>query len=239
HVRERTRAPGAAEGEVLMQEPSAGVLREGSAVELVVAAGPPLIAVPDLVGLSLPTAKVRLASRQLEVGEVTTKFSANPEGTVISQSESGTRLEWGSTLKLVVSRGPRAIPVPDVTRMPIKEARATLEGVGFEVIVVDVYSNGIAPGKVVYTSPAGGTEAPEGSEIEVAVSVGPRFEKVTVPDVRNMSMSTARAQLEDLGLRVWIRWVGDECDNGTVADTDPLPGVVVRENDRIALFVVC
>lgn len=239
NVADRARAPGAPEGEVLIQTPVGGVLREGSAVDLVVSAGPPLIAVPDLVGLPLPTAEVRLASRQLDIGKVTTEFSTEPEGAVISQSESDTELEWGTALDLVVSRGPRDVAVPDVARMPIKEARAALETAGFKVVVVDVYSNGVAAGKVVYTAPGGGTQAPEGSDVEVAVSVGPRYAKVTVPDVRNMTLSAARARLENLGLRVWVRWVGDECDNGIVADTDPLPGTVRRENDRIALFVVC
>ncbi|MDQ3964360.1 MAG: PASTA domain-containing protein [Actinomycetota bacterium] len=238
-ISDRARAPGTSEGEVLVQRPAGGVLREGAAVELVISAGPPLIAVPDLEDLPLPIAKVRLASRQLEVGDVDTRFSTEPEGTVISQSAADRQLEWGSELNLVVSRGPRDVAVPDVTRMPIKEARAVLEAAGFKVAVVDVYSNGVAAGKVVYTNPAGGAQAPEGSEIEVAKSVGPRYAKVKVPDVRNMTMGAARSQLEDLGLRVWIRWVGEECDNGTVADTDPLPGTVVRENDRIALFIVC
>ena len=236
----RTRAPGTSEGEVLIQAPEAGTLREGSAIEIVVSAGSPKIDVPDLVGLDLPVARVRLATRQLEVGRVETRFATEPEGAVIAQSISGTQLEWGTSIDLVVSRGPRDIAVPDVTKMKLKDARVALEQAGFKLTVVDVYSNDIPAGKVVYTTPAGGSTAAEGSTIEVAVSVGPRFEKVTVPDVRNMTVAAARARLENLGLRVWIREVGDSCgENGTVADTDPLPGTVVRENDRIALFVVC
>ena len=236
----RARAPGASEGEVLIQEPEGGTLREGSSIEVVVAAGPPLIAVPDLVGLDLPVARVRLATRQLEVGDVDTRFATEPAGVVIAQSSSDTEREWRTKIHLVVSRGPRDIAVPEVAKMKLKDARAALEGAGFKVVVLKVYSNGVAAGKVVYTTPAGGSMAPEGSDIEVAVSVGPRYEKVTVPDVRNMTVAAARAKLENLGLRVWIRDVGDPCgENGTVADTDPLPGTVVRENDRIALFVVC
>jgi hypothetical protein len=38
-----------------------------------------------------------------------------------------------------------------------------------------------------------------------------------------------------------VQEVNDEnCGGGgTVADTDPLPGEKVRENDLVALFVVC
>jgi beta-lactam-binding protein with PASTA domain len=54
-----------------------------------------------------------------------------------------------------------------------------------------------------------------------------------------MSLDAARAKLVGLGLRVSVQEVTSGCTNGTVVDTDPLPGTKVRENDRVALFVVC
>lgn len=239
--------------EVIEQHPTSGLLREGSTIEIVVSTGPPKIEVPVVVGMDLDTARVRLAARQLEEGEITRRFSTEPVGTVIRQClpaegsdracppAQGRSAAWGTPITLVVSKGPRDIEVPDVGGMPVKKARVLLKDAGFETTVVEVFSNEVREGRVVLTDPAAGTLAPEGSSIEIARSKGPRYEKVRVPDVRNMTVARARKRLEALNLRVWVRDVNDEgCgSSGTVAETDPLPGEVVRENDRIALFVVC
>lgn len=231
---------GAEAGEVIEQHPTSGLLREGSTIEIVVSTGPPMSRVPSVVGMDLATARVRLAARQLESGQIRRRFDAQPPGTVIRQSDRG-RVAWGTPIDLVVSRGPRDIEVPDVRDLTIKKARAILEAAGFKTTLEDVYSNNVPLGRVVATDPGNGELAPEGSTIEIARSIGPRYEKVRLPDVRNMTVARARARLEALNLRVAVRDVNDEnCgDSGTVAETDPLPGEVVRERDVIALFVVC
>lgn len=224
-------------GEVIEQHPADGLLREGSAIAVVVSEGPPHTFVPSVIGMDLAEAKVRLASRQLELGEVARRYSKKPAGTVIDQSPGTGEARWGDTVKLVVSRGPRSIEIPNVTGMKVEKAKEILTEAGFEVVVVDAYSNDVPKGKVAYTTPGAGSLAPEGSEIEVVRSLGREFKKLKLPDVRNMLLSEARAKLEALGLRVWVNEV---CDGGKiVADTDPLPGSTVYENDRIALFVVC
>lgn len=227
------------DGEVLSQDPASGVMTEGEVIELVVSKGPPPVGVPSLTGMTLDVATVRLHTRQLEVGRVTRKHDVAEEGTVIAQKPSSGRLEWGTKVDLVVSKGPLSIPVPDVTKMTVRDARAALTDAGFKVEITDVYSDDIAPGKVVGTVPAAGSEAPEGSTIEMQKSIGPEFKELIMPDVRNMSLDAARAKLEGMGLRVFVSEVGGSCTNGTVVDSDPLPREKVRENDRVALFVVC
>jgi eukaryotic-like serine/threonine-protein kinase len=227
------------EGQVLAQEPADGVMTEGEVIELVVSKGPPPVGVPSITGMTLDVATVRLHARQLEVGEVMHRHDVAEQGTVIGQKPSSGRLEWGTKVDLVVSKGPLSVPVPDVTKMTVREARATLTEAGFKVEVTDAYSNDIPPGKVVGTVPGAGTEAPEGSTIEIQKSIGPEFKELVMPDVRNMTLDAARSKLVGMGLRVFVNYVGDSCTNGMVADTDPLPREKIHENDRVALFVVC
>ena len=227
-------------GAVVAQQPADGVTTEGEVVALTISTGPPPMDVPKLKGMTLDIATVRLHSKQLELGDLTYEFSVEPEGTVIDQSPVDGRLEWGTPVALVVSKGPQAIAVPDVTGMAVAKAKEILTGAGFEVTVTDAYSDEIAVGRVVGTLPGGGTEAPEGSTIEIQRSIGPEFKEIIMPDVRNMTLDAARAKLLNLGLRVTVREVTAGCGgSGTVVDTDPLPGEPIRENDRVALFVVC
>lgn len=227
-------------GAIVAQEPAGGVTTEGEVVTLTISTGPPPMDVPKLTGMTLGIATVRLHSRQLELGDVIREFSVEPEGTVIDQSPVDGRLEWGTPVALVVSKGPQAIAVPDVSGMTVAKAKEILTGAGFEVTVTDAYSDEIAKGRVVGTVPGGGTEAPEGSTIEIQRSIGPEFKEIIMPDVRNMTLDAARAKLLDLGLRVDVVEVTEGCGGtGTVIETEPLPGQKIRENDRVALFVVC
>lgn len=226
-------------GAIVAQEPSGGVTTEGEVVALTVSTGPPPMVVPKLKGMSLDIATVRLHSRQLEVGDVTLEFSVDPEGTVIGQSSLKERLAWGTPVDLVVSKGPQSIGVPDVSGMPVAKAKKILLDAGFDVTVTDAYSDDVKKGRVVATVPGGGTEAPEGSTIEIQRSIGPEFKEIVMPDVTNMTLDAARERLQNLGLRVSVQEVTEGCTNGTVIDTDPLPGTKIRENDLVALFIVC
>ena len=227
-------------GAIVAQQPADGVTTEGEVVALTISTGPPPMDVPKLTGMTLDIATVRLHSRQLELGDVAHEFSVEPEGTVIDQSPADGRLEWGTPVALVVSKGPQAIAVPDVTGMTVAKAKEILTGAGFEVTVTEAYSDEIAEGRVVGTVPGTGTEAPEGSTIEIQRSIGPEFKEIIMPDVRNMTLDAARAKLLNMGLRVTVQEVTEGCGaGGTVADTDPLPGERIRENDLVALFVVC
>ena len=226
------------EGTIIRQSPADGSIVEGSPVSVVISTGPPPMTVPDVTGLPLDIAAVRLRSHELVVGKTTPRFSSQPEGTVVAQGVEG-RAPWGTEVPLVISKGPRSIGIPDVIKMDVEEARRELKAAGFAVTVTSVYSDTVGEGKVVATVPGAGTMAPEGSTVEIQRSMGPEFEPVVVPDVRNMSVGEARERLLSLGLRVDVRDFDGCGANGTVADTDPLPGEKVRENDLVALFIVC
>jgi serine/threonine-protein kinase len=226
-------------GLVLSQDPAGGILKEGQPIALTISMGPPPLPVPTVVGMTLEVATVRLKTHQLEAGAVTRRFDVAVEGTVITQSPADGKLPWGEKVDLVVSRGPQSIGVPDVAGMTVGKAKEILVAAGFEVTVTDTYSDDIEVGRVIGTVPGGGVEAPEGSTIEIQKSIGPEFKELTMPDVRNMSLDAARAKLLGLGLRVSVQEVNSGCSNYTVVDSDPLPGQKVRENDLVALFVVC
>jgi serine/threonine-protein kinase len=234
-VVDRVRRAGTRQGEILFQDPHSGLVPEGSTLKLTISAGLPRSDVPQLVGLHLRHARTRLFANELEPGSLDFVFSTRPKGTIVRQDPQSGKREWGRAVALVVSRGPRSIAIPDVSGLTVAKARSDLRAAGFIPRPTDVYSNSVQPGRVVGTDPPGGTSAPEGSEIAVQVSVGPRFDEVKVPEVRGMTVSQARSRLSAVGLRVQVR---ESCAGGrTVAETDPIPGTVVRENSVVALFV--
>jgi len=223
-------------GEVISQDPASGVLLEGETISVVLSNGPPLARVPKVVGQSLEDATRALEAVLLVPGEVTHEWSVDyPEGKVLAVGAPKKRLPEGTSVDLVVSRGPRSLEVPDVGGMKSARAAAVLEDEGFVPVLVDSYSDTVEIGRVISSDPAAGGTADEASEVTVYVSIGPEFEELTMPDVRGMTVEQAKRKLVRMGLRVRVVV---SCRGGTtVVETEPLAGSTVRENDRIALFV--
>jgi serine/threonine-protein kinase len=109
-------------------------LKAGATVSLVVSKGPEPVAVPTVVGKSLADAQAALAAAGLKETHEATEYSDTvPEGAVVSQSIHDTTALPGTTVELVISKGPQLFAVPDVRGMDKGDAEAKLRQAGFGV----------------------------------------------------------------------------------------------------------
>jgi len=128
---ERVNSDAVEAGTVVRSEPRGGTTAtKGSTVTLFVSRGPKLVKVPVVVGAQRETAVQRLRSHGLEAS-VSEVESPEPKGRVIRQSpDAGSRVEPGSTVAIVVSRGEKeeGAKVPNVIgkerRQAVEEIRA-------------------------------------------------------------------------------------------------------------------
>lgn len=91
-------------GEILRQEPSAeNMAAEGSAVKVVISAGPETITVPDVSGWNYQHAKLYLEALGFKVDEMRVVSDTVDIDLVESVSEVGKQLELGSTVTIRVS----------------------------------------------------------------------------------------------------------------------------------------
>jgi len=167
--------------------------------------------VPDLIGLTEQRARAAVSEFDWEV-QIRRERSDDEfdAGQVVRSSPtSGEQLAEGEPLFLVVSDGPRLRALPDVRGITGADARRRLERQRMEVSTVErVYDERVAPGSVVTWNVAGqsssiaGDEVEPGTEIELALSRGPRPR--TVPDLRTLSIAQARGRLEELGLELQL-----------------------------------
>lgn len=95
-------------GTVIWQDPPAGtVLPPNTVVQLVVSAGPSLVAVPDIIGMGLPQASKIIAAAGVRMGSVDTVAGGQEPGIVLATRPSaGVGRPRGAPVALVVSRGP-------------------------------------------------------------------------------------------------------------------------------------
>jgi eukaryotic-like serine/threonine-protein kinase len=94
-------------GTVIWQDPPPGtVLQPNSVVQLVVSTGPTLVAVPDVIGLSVPQASKILSAAGVRVGAVDSTGVGRERGVILAtRPAAGVGRPRGSAVSLVVSRG--------------------------------------------------------------------------------------------------------------------------------------
>jgi eukaryotic-like serine/threonine-protein kinase len=222
-------------GAVISQDPESGEAEEGSSINVIVSLGPPPVRVPDVEGRPKAKAIAVIEAKDLTVGKTLYRYAPLPAGKVVRQLPGGGKVEVGSEVHLVISKGPTPVELPAIAGAPTADATEVLSEMGLRAKVQEIYSEDAEEGLVVYTEPEAGSTVVRGDSIEVYVSAGPRFEDVTLPDVRNMSTEQATAKLGTTGLRATIV---RSCGGGNlVVDTSPVAGSTLKQNDPVTLFV--
>lgn len=161
--------------------------------------------IPDLTGTTQEFALETLQQLDLVGVPVTTPDDDVPLDQVIETDPGvGAMVETGTTVKVHVSLGPLKASVPNLSGMTVETATKQLEDRGFSVGLTSTVDDPIIPtGSVISTDPGEGEELVAGSPVDLTVSSG----KITVPDVRGMTMATARELLEPT--RLQVQEVGD------------------------------
>ncbi len=157
------------------------------------------VTVPDVLGQSLEMAAKTLDKAGFKVKTSLEYSDTISKDIVISQDiAGGSEKKHGSQITIVVSRGIEQITLPDLKDCPVTEAKATLEKLGFSVVVSEQFSKTVAKGNVIDQSVSAGQPVDKGLSIRLTVSRG--RDLVTVPDVRGMTAQDARLALSDAGL---------------------------------------
>jgi len=223
-------------GVVVRTSPGPGAkLRKGSAVSVIESAGPELLGVPDVGGLSEQAAKAALRREGFKVHASRQYDEAAPQGTVIGQSpDPATKLERGATVTIVVSLGPQPVTIPDVTGQPATKASGTLTGLGLIVTESAEFSVDVPKDHVIRTEPPVGTQLPKGSAVTLVVSKGPR--SFAMPNVLGLSAAEATAKLEGLGLKVHETQVPGSIGD-TVVGQNPGVGQTVVQGQTVTIYL--
>ncbi len=197
--------------------------------------------VPNVKGSSAETATQRLEDRGFKV-IVDARPAKEPADTVLrSDPAAGREVRRGSSIRIVVSKGPSSVAIPAVSGLSEGDAKQALNDAGFTNITdTTESSSGIAAGNAIATDPAAGTKVELSTRIHLRLSTGPSSSDnaVTVPNLIGQSRSDASSALQRLGLRVRV----SERDNadespGTVLDQDPLARSEVNRGTTVTLVI--
>ena len=232
-------------GTITSQNPAAGATStEGSRVNLVIAAPPEGVLVPDVTGKSSANAKSTLEQAGLTYNITSVYSSKVDKDLVVSQSpQAGKRVEQGTQVALSVSRGPEPpanVIVPDVTGMTTSKAQQTLKNAGLTYTTAEVYSDADPAGTVAQTSPVAGSSVAPKTQVLLLISQGPVPPDTThaiVPDVVGMTQDEATATLEDLGFTVSVFAVPSTRKAGMVVAQFPGAGSEQPKGASVAITI--
>jgi serine/threonine-protein kinase len=161
------------EGVVTSQQPEAGATVElGSSVTIVVSRGTELVEVPDVVGKQASEASAEIQGVGLAV-QTSEEFSETvARGLVIRQSpQGGVSIEAGSSVSLVISKGPDVVTVPDVVDETEADAVSAVEDAGLVAAVE--YVDSAEDGIVIEQWPIAGADARRGDTVTLTVGKTP------------------------------------------------------------------
>ena len=237
-VREEAFSEEVPAGRILGSDPSPGDgVREQGTVGVVLSRGPERYPVPDVTGMSPAEATEAITGSRLTPGSSVQVFDDQiAAGQVVGTEPGiGTDLKPGVTVGLLISKGPKPVPVPDVEGRKANAAKRALADDGLKATVTEKFSESVPDGVVISVKPAPGTVIDSGGEVELVVSKGPP--PVTVPDLVDMTRGQAVKELKRLGLEPRVNTNGDTV-LGRVYQQDPAPGTQLPRGSKVTITII-
>lgn len=190
----------------------------------------------NVVGKDLETAKKELNDMGLGTRVSTQESDEYEENTVISQGvNEGEKVDKYTTIDLIVSSGTEGIEVDDVTGMEAELAAKALEDKGFKVVRDYANDDTVEKDRVISQEPLAGSKAAKGSNVTLIISQGKAVTETTVPDLRGMTESAAKAKLEEYKLKCGTvsETHSDTVSAGCVVTQSYNPGLTVEEGTSV------
>jgi serine/threonine-protein kinase len=142
----------------------------------------------------------------------------------------------GGVAYAILGGGSSGTAVPQVNNLTVQQAEQDIAKAGLKSTVVDQPSATIAKGIVINTSPQNGNVVAPGTLVKLFVSSGPK--KVTVPDVKGQSQTSAENTLKAKGFQVnELTDPNSTKPAGTVVKQSPEPGKSVTVGTTVTIYV--
>jgi serine/threonine-protein kinase len=189
------------------------------------------VIVPPLSGKSVIEAIEMLNERglilEIEEEEYDEKTSQNH---IMRQiTEQGSRLEKGSGVKVVVSKGKAIFRIPYLEGMNINDVKMTLMKMGLEVAkITQVHSYTIEKNIIIAQRPLPGYS--EENKVNLLVSLGLYDIAYRCPSFENLTLDEARKVAATMGLKLLEQGTGS-----IVVLQKPEAGSVVKRGDIITI----
>lgn len=200
------------------------------------------VEVPDIRELSAREAYNRLAEVGLKMEKIGEEYNSEIEAdhVVTQDPEPGKTVKEGRQVRVILSKGPEMVKVPDLVNTTLDDARLELQNVGLRLGEPEnIYDNRIPEGNIVSQEPRANRQVPAGSKVDVMVSLGPKPEQTQVPDLVGKFEEEAKSTLQASKLTIGKvdRQDSTEYFAGQVVSQDPRSGLMVDKDASVSIVV--
>lgn len=157
-------------------------------------------AVPKVIGMEPDEAKVLIeeAGFVMEIGEEVRSADVEKGKIAMQTPEEGEKAEKGSTVTVMVCAGKPTGVVPNIVGQMYDETiEPYLEAQGYDLGTVTEEESDAEKGEIIRQDPGSGSEAEQGTYINIVVSKG--TDKVKMPSLLGLTLDEAKQTLKDHG----------------------------------------
>lgn len=197
------------------------------------------ITVPDLSGLTVEDATKAARAAHLKVEVTDSMFLPKlPKGTIFRQSPlPGNLVKKNRRILLTInSVEAKKIPMPSVIGYSLRQAKAELIvrnlQVGRLIYVRDMATNNVLSQSINGKRISSGTMVDAESEIDLEVGISSEMETTFIPNVKGLTISTAKDLLIDNSLNIGKVYY----DASIRSSSDSLVGFVIKQEPEASEF---
>lgn len=200
------------------------------------------VVVPDLIGKDVVYGLELLTDLGLNTKVEGSEYSAKvPKNNVIFQDpEPGSEIKKGRDVRIIISKGPESILMPNLKDISIQQARIILEENSLCLKEIShTYSNTIKKDTIIEQTPPGGAVITRDRCVNLLVSLGIRPRAYKMPDLKGLFLDRAIPLIESSDLvlgEITSNLYSDKPINTIVAQ-EPLSGHRVTEGSVVNLVI--
>ena len=200
------------------------------------------VVVPRLVGKEVVYVLELLTDLELNTKVEGSEYSSDvPKNNVVFQEpEPGSEIKKGRSVRIIISKGPKSIPMPNLEKLSVQQARIILEENGLcRGETTRTYSTSIKKDSVITHVPSAGTMTTRSECVNLLVSIGIRPQDYKMPDLKGRFLDSAIPLIEGNNLilgEIKPVFYKDRPLN-TIITQEPLSGYYVTEGNTVHLVI--
>jgi len=200
------------------------------------------VVVPNLAGKNIVYTLELLTNLGLNTKIEGSEYSSEmPKNNVIFQEpEPGSEIKKGRDVRIIISKGPKSILMPNLEKLPVQQARIILEENSLcQGQISSTYSNRIKKDSIIAQVPSAGTMITRNECVNLLVSIGIRPQEYKMPDLKGRFLDSAIPLIENSNLilgKIKSVFYKDKPLNTIIAQ-EPLSGYFVTEGGIVDLVI--
>jgi beta-lactam-binding protein with PASTA domain len=163
------------------------------------------VIVPDLEGKDVVYALELLTELELNTKVKGSEYATDiPKNHVVfQQPQPGSEIKKGRDVKIIISKGPKTVSMPNLNTLSIQQANIILEENDMcQGDLSRTYSTEIEKDGIIAQVPAAGSVISRGTCVDLLVSKGPRPVAFEMPELAGLTLEDALQSIEKIKLNI-------------------------------------